>query len=527
VDDLHVDGELTATIVEDQDADAATARLESLVEASVQVGLVNDRETLLDVASLGHGDNVALLHVKDTVLLEDRAEHGLDDNAGGGVGDERGLLMKLLGEEVDTKVAVLAGGRGGRDTDDLAGAALEHQEVTEADVVAGDGDGVGEVRLGRVTGTGAGTLAGSLGIGAATLVAELVKALAEGVVVAVLVVVTHLAWFLGARKLGSLNGLSELDVLLVGLTRNASVNGLGELHVLLEGRARNGGVNGELVDLSVALELWRARRAGVNGEVVDLGLLRGLVLGAARASFNSEVVDLSLLGRVVLGAGGFNGEVVDLGLLSLVELGRTSFNGVVVNLEGVGGLVLRTRGSVDSGREVGVGTDSLAVLALSDVDGGGVVGMTLGVDLYVGVRGGVLRSRLRSTVFTNEFLVLVLLVLLLLDTGTAVTFFFTRNSDLFFTVVLLFAARRNDFSSGGRERRVLTFPSGLWLWGFDLNLFLNLGSGGLSLGLGLLVPICRWEDAEGDGDAGLKVQIDDFCRRERTFSYNLPKLSKG
>jgi hypothetical protein len=383
--------------------------------------------------------------------------------------------MKLLGEEIDTKVAVLAGGRGGRDADDLAGAALEHQEVTQADVVAGDGDGVGEVRLSRVTGTGAGTLAGGLGVGAAmALVTELVESLAEGVVVAwaVLVVVTHLGWLLGARKLGGLNGL------------------LRESHVLLIGRTRNGGVNGELVDLSVALELGRARRSSVNSEVVDFGLLGSLVLGTGRFSFNSEIVDLSLLGRVVLGAGGFNGEVVDLSLLSLVELGRTSFNGVVVNLEGVGGLVLRTRGSVDSGREVGVGTDSLAVLALSDVDGGGVVGMTLGVDLYVGVRSGVLRSRLRSSVLTNEFLVLVLLVLLLLDTGTAVTFFFTRNSDLFFTVVLLFAARRNYFSGGGRERRVLTFPSGLWLWGFDLNLFLDLSSGGLCLSLGLLVPIC-------------------------------------
>jgi hypothetical protein len=293
------------------------------------------------------------------------------------------------------------------------------------------------------------------------------------VVVAVLVVVTHLGWFLGARKLGSLNGL-------------------GELHVLLESRTRNGGVNGEL-DLSLVLELGRARRASVNGEVVDFGLLSGLVLGTGRVSFNSEVVDLGLLGGLVLGAGrvSFNSEVVDLSLLGGVVLGAGGFNGVVVNLEGVGGLVLRTRGSVDSGREVGVGTDTLAVLALSDVDVGGVVGMALGVDLYVGVRGGVLRSRLRSTVLTDVFLVLVLLelLLLLLGTGTAVTFFL-RNSDLFFTVVLLFAARRNDFSCGGGERRVLTFPSGLWLWGFDLNLFLDLSSGGLSLGLGLLVPIC-------------------------------------
>lgn len=152
MDDLHVNGELTRTVVEDKDTDGATARLESAVKAGVEVGLVNDGETLLDVTSLGHGNDLTLLHVEDTVLLEDRAEHGLNDNAGGRVGDERGLLVELLGEEIDTKVAVLTGGRGGRDADDLAGTALEHQEVTQTDVVAGDADGV-EKAVSRGTGT--------------------------------------------------------------------------------------------------------------------------------------------------------------------------------------------------------------------------------------------------------------------------------------------------------------------------------------------------------------------------------------
>lgn len=156
MDDLHVDSELTATVVEDEDTEAATAGLESTVEAGVEVGLVNDGETLLDIAGLGHGDDEAILHVEDTVLLEDRAEHGLDNNAGGRVRDERGLLVKLLGEEVNTEVAVLAGGRGGGDADDLAGTALEHQEVTQADVVAGDGDGVGKASIRLTTGAGSG-----------------------------------------------------------------------------------------------------------------------------------------------------------------------------------------------------------------------------------------------------------------------------------------------------------------------------------------------------------------------------------
>ena len=51
--------------------------------------------------------------------------------------------MKLLGEEVNTEVAVLAGLGGSGDADDLAWSSLEDEQVADADVVAGDGDGVG------------------------------------------------------------------------------------------------------------------------------------------------------------------------------------------------------------------------------------------------------------------------------------------------------------------------------------------------------------------------------------------------
>lgn len=191
VDDLDVDGELAAGVVEDKDADGATAGLEGAVEAGPEVGLVNDGQVGLDVAGLGHGGDVAVREVEDAVLLEDGAEHGLDNDAGGGVGDEGGLLVKLLGEEVDTEVAVLAGGGRGGDLDDLAGAALEDQEVTEADVVAGDGDGVGEERgtgVARGRRAGSTTDLGDLVAGGAAfmrvsnLVSQLVKTLAERVI---------------------------------------------------------------------------------------------------------------------------------------------------------------------------------------------------------------------------------------------------------------------------------------------------------------------------------------------------------
>lgn len=47
--------------------------------------------------------------------------------------------MELLGEEVDSEVAVLAGGRGGGDPDDLGNSSLKNQDVADPDVVAGNG----------------------------------------------------------------------------------------------------------------------------------------------------------------------------------------------------------------------------------------------------------------------------------------------------------------------------------------------------------------------------------------------------
>ena len=188
MDNLHVDSHLAAVVGDDQDTDAAAARLERLLEAAPEAALVDDGQVLLDIASLGHGDDAALLHVEDAVLLEHGAEHGLDDDAGGRVRDERRLLMELLGEEVDTEVAVLASGSRGRDADDLAGAALEDEDVAEADVVAGDRHRVGGGRT--LGGTGPAALADLADLDAVmafrvhNAVSQLVQSVTERVVVA-------------------------------------------------------------------------------------------------------------------------------------------------------------------------------------------------------------------------------------------------------------------------------------------------------------------------------------------------------
>lgn len=111
VDGLHVNDKLTTLVGDDENTNASTSTGESLGQSLPEVGLVNDLEALLDITGLGHGDNNTVLEVKDSVLLEDWTKHCLNDDAGAWVGDERRLLVQLLGEEINTQVSVLASGR--------------------------------------------------------------------------------------------------------------------------------------------------------------------------------------------------------------------------------------------------------------------------------------------------------------------------------------------------------------------------------------------------------------------------------
>jgi hypothetical protein len=143
VDDLVVDDELAAAVVDDEGTDWAAAVAEGALNLAEETVVVDDGQTLLDVAGLGHADEETVItDVKDAVLLEDGAEHALHVDRGLGVGVEAGLFLELLGEEIDTEVAVLAGLGRQADADDLAWAALQDDEVTHANEVAGDSDGV-------------------------------------------------------------------------------------------------------------------------------------------------------------------------------------------------------------------------------------------------------------------------------------------------------------------------------------------------------------------------------------------------
>jgi hypothetical protein len=152
INDSVVDGELTTFITKNKNSNAAATLIKGIGKTLQQTALVNDRKTLLDIASLGHGNNVTIItNIQDTVLLENGTVHLLYDDRGGGVGDEGWLLLQLLGEEVNTKVTVLASLRRRGDTDDLAGTALKVQQIANTDVVAGDRHGSVWARTARWT----------------------------------------------------------------------------------------------------------------------------------------------------------------------------------------------------------------------------------------------------------------------------------------------------------------------------------------------------------------------------------------
>jgi hypothetical protein len=154
-------------------------------------------EALLDLSGLSHGDETAIVtDVDETVLLEDWAEEGVEDDRGAGVGDDARLLVQLLGEEVDTEITMLAGLRRGGDADDLARAVLKDHEIANADVVAGDGEG------GSLRGMHRGDVRGLVWVGVLSLCVRgignrsmVVGVVLGSVVVIVVVVLRHLGGF--------------------------------------------------------------------------------------------------------------------------------------------------------------------------------------------------------------------------------------------------------------------------------------------------------------------------------------------
>lgn len=158
VHDLVVNSHLLSVVANNQDLEGTGTLSIRLLDLVDQVALVNTLQSLLNLAILGHGnESVVITDINKPVLLEDRTQEGMEDNGWRWVRDNTWLLVELLGEEVNTEVSVLTGLSGGGDTDDLAWTVLEDNQVTNADVVARDGEGGG---LGGVGGGDGGSLLG-------------------------------------------------------------------------------------------------------------------------------------------------------------------------------------------------------------------------------------------------------------------------------------------------------------------------------------------------------------------------------
>ena len=150
VNNLVINRQLLAVVADDEDADAARAATERLLETAPKVSLVDDAKTLLDLTSLRHGDELAIVtEVDQAVLLEHGAEERVEDHGRGRMGNNARLLVQLLGEQINTEITVLASLRRGGDADNLARAVLEDNKVTNADVVAGNCEGTSLARMYR------------------------------------------------------------------------------------------------------------------------------------------------------------------------------------------------------------------------------------------------------------------------------------------------------------------------------------------------------------------------------------------
>ena len=149
MDNLVVHRQLFAPVIDYENSDASPPTGENIVEPRPEASLVNNRKPLLDISCLCHGNHPAVIaYVKNAVLLEHWAEHVLDHDARARMGDEAGLFVELLREQVDAQVAVLACVSRGSDANHLTWTALEHDQVAHADMVAGNGDGVAVPRRG-------------------------------------------------------------------------------------------------------------------------------------------------------------------------------------------------------------------------------------------------------------------------------------------------------------------------------------------------------------------------------------------
>jgi len=173
--------------------------------------------------------------------------------------------VQLLGEEINTQVSVLASGSRGGDANDLARAALKDQEITDANVMAWDGDGVGGI--------------GGLGGGAGRLWAR-----------TIFIVITH---FGGVARSWFYSLFDDSLLLEERLDRTGRVNGLlGKADFLSLLRLEGGRwVNSSTCDWGLGC-IWGREVRNVDGSTGDWAL--GCVWGTETRSVDGSTGDTNL-----------------------------------------------------------------------------------------------------------------------------------------------------------------------------------------------------------------------------------------
>jgi len=79
MNDLVVNNELSATIVNDQSSYTASAIREGSLNIGVKTIVVDDWKTLLDVTGLGHADDETVAtNVENAILPKNGTTHALD-----------------------------------------------------------------------------------------------------------------------------------------------------------------------------------------------------------------------------------------------------------------------------------------------------------------------------------------------------------------------------------------------------------------------------------------------------------------
>lgn len=358
-------------------------------------------------------------------------------------------------------------GRDG-DTDHLAGTALEDEDVTNADEVAGNGDGLGVAAATWLNNADilaeAIPVAGraSLGdddllfvVGVHDALGNTLHTTAEGVVVTLVVVVTHLAsrgFFLHGRLDGSrLGGRGRV----VGVPRSGGGDGVDLL----------AGVRGRAVRLD--------GRQGLVGAVVGVSVIPVLVfcLGLEAA----RIGDVKSAGLVVVEG------VVDGGLVA----------GVVRDVDVVGRVGATTVLFLGDVELVG---QSLVVNSGSFLAGNSSVGLAVTFAGEIYLRITLLAETLVGRRSLNLSWNLILSLSLVVGVGSSGSI---ANIDFLLSVDLRVRERSSDSS---------IFP-------FDARSAVKFGFSLYSLGQSSslrdsVTPVRRREDTEWDGNSRVKVQID-------------------